>query len=452
MTNSSPTIFFVSAYRFLLLFALLLSGCNSTPVKDESRASNKYSPSQDNTLTPFALYEKAQSFYTLWDTHKKREDLEEAYRYSKAAYNARPFNLVAQKLYYTVLVNLGFQFDDVTEDELALAFDALHPNVKADSAAPAKILYARNIRLKAEADALVPYLYRAIKQKPNDAHTWRQLSEQLAVLGQYDLSISSANIGNHIEPNTDYSSFAVAKAYNNKIESGECFYSDVTSIKRAAFHSAKSAKIKESDYANGFVALQYLRLGLYPLAHQFAVKANDKTHDKWSTTLLVDILLNLKRYNQALELTIQNGKRDPYLVALSESMLALSESRLHDARLWYQKSYNNKSIYHVLVENWLTSLIEGKNVPINISPELPNNPWEKSLGTFLKYPNIFKSSHLIEKATNVCRKTDAHFYTAMQFWREGNIGAAKKHLELTKKQGVPRYREHILADLIIDLL
>jgi lipoprotein NlpI len=106
-----------------------------------------------------------------------------------------------------------------------------------------------------------------------------------------------------------------------------------------------------------------------------------------------------------------------------------------------------RRLNHSLVVSKLFSPEKGlKYFSDNVSG-ISLSPWEKALKDFqLK---TLSSALLLEKAENICQKTEAEFYIGFNKWLENDISLAKKHFQNVLELDVPAFYEHMYAKELV---
>lgn len=427
------------------LSTLILAGCGSAPIKE---------PETKAPLTAFDYFDMAAKQYQLAETTNKVAPLFLSEILFKKSLSMQPDNINIQQAHYETLAWASLSKQNYSEADIVAAYDALHPAIRKNAVAPAKITYARESNT-ATPKELIPILTRAIKQKPRDSHTWKELSEVFAETDNNWMAMATAEQAVQYNPESSENNQRLAYAINGIIEENSCHFDQKALIKRSAYYGAKAATLdKENEQVSGLVGLQYTRLGLHPLALKFATKAYEQTPDAWHGSLLIDTYINLRKYQEASELALS------LLQAEADYAEPYRDFALYHASNgnWAKASENYSqladsspsNLYYHLVNHWLNSMKNGTPTPIALGAVEAGTDWEQNIADYLKLNTPPET--LVSLATDSCERADAHFYTAMRYWHEDNTEMAKKHLKLTRKQGATWFQEHFWADVLLKAL
>lgn len=430
------------------LTAIALSGCGSNTPKQQTEF---VAP-----LTAFDYFDKGAEQYGLWEQTDTIVPLLLAEKYFAKSLEMQPDNINIQQAYYDTLVWASFATGNYSEASVEKVFNSLNPTVKSEATAPAKVTYARSSNNGVSANVLIPTLFRAIQQQPRDAHTWKELSEQYAELDNHWMAVATAEQAIKYAPDDPENTNRIAYAINGVIESRACNFEQKHLIKRSAFYAAKSAAAdKENSDIAGLVGLQYLRLGLHPLANRFALQAYSQDQDSWNGSLLIDTYLNLYKYEEANNLAqsmLASGSdyAEPHR---DTALYQASLGKWDKAALEYRKllKKDNDNLYYHLIANWLQSVSNNRPLPLMLETVNLNNDWEAELYKYLSAETMPDTSP-VDVAQDACELADAHFYTAMRYWRDDDTEKAKHHLKLTRKQGATWFQEHFWAGVMLKTL
>lgn len=451
----------------VVLFSAYLSACNNTQIKNTAPHESEKLRDANTTKTPQYLnmshqmnkFEQADQLHTQglqaydeWEKTKNKDTLLKANQLFKQAFDLTPYSLRYQNSYYYTFYEVGYTFDFIEEKDLLTAYNKLHPAVRRERTAPAKAIYAKNVRLKQKPHKLIPVLHRAVLQRPRDSHTWSQLSEQYLDDKKNWLAIATASKAVEIRPDSYYANIILAEAYNRKIEENACFYDEKEKTKRAAYYGAKATKIKPTEFSHHMAGVQYLRLGIYPLARTFSEKSVGEKPDKWNVGALVDIYRNMHLYDKAIALLDANPEINPYDKHYSRALKFITEKNYAEAHRALNQSGYSDSLYSTLVSNWLRSLETDVALPIELGNVKTHNQWQRSIKSYFEFPEVFEISVLVDSAENNCQKVEAHFYTAFRLFREGEKQKSIDQLKLAKKAGATRFDEHFLANSLLKAL
>lgn len=431
-----------------VIAALSLAGCGNTPTKEAT-------PAFKAPLTAFDYYELAAEQYRRADETNQVGPLLISEKLFEKSLSMQPDNVNIQQAYYETLAWASLVKKDYSEKSVQEKYNALHPVIQKEMVPPAKITYFR-LADTANAQELLPILKRAVQQKPYDAHTWKALSETYAELDNNWMAIASAEQALQYKPDEGEYLGRLAYALNGLIEERSCHFEEKELIKRSAFYGTRAATLtKKNDLYSGLVGLQYMRLGLHPLAHQFAKRSYESAPDAWSGSLLIDSYINLGKYDDAAQIaqSLLDQKAD-YQAAYRD--LALQQASLGQ---WAQASalYNQftrqtqTNLYNLLIGGWLEALATGKPLAIDLSQVQPNGDWETRIYEHLT-TETGEPHYLTAHAKDICERADAHFYTAMHYWQNNQKQKAKEHLNLSRKQGATWFQEHFWADVLLKTL
>ena len=276
--NIRIMIVFKPVWLGLCVVVLLsLLACNTTPTKPSLKAAgNRSGP------TAVEHVELASQAIDRWRQHFKTADLQQAYFHYSQARKTFPHNAELQRYhynsaYYLALAGVGEQV------ELQHVFNELNEWVKTQVNPPSKIRYAKIHDNESTAVEEIAALKPVIREQPYNAHSWFRLSLALEENKQSWVASFAARRAFELNDDVDYRYNYGESLVNIAYSTSACHYDDEAFLKKAAKYMAIASGKKEEAYYLDNIALNYLSLGLFPLAHREAKKAFMAEKTYWTS-------------------------------------------------------------------------------------------------------------------------------------------------------------------------
>lgn len=430
---------------------LLIHGCASTP-----STSTEQSQPVIQATTHQELYRSAQEYFELWGESFSPTDLNKSYALFKKALKKQPDNIQYQKAFYLVLFATSILENQHNEAVLEKHFYATHPAIRPSIAAPAKSTFIKAKASNRPREELLPILQRAIQQQPYDPYPWLELSQIYAKQDKYWLAAATAKQAQNLDPESGAPSYQLGLQLNNIADARLCANNTKTLSQQAIKHISRASS-KEPNNADYLYAQAYIYqvLDLMPLALMQVKKAIANEETQWNLRLHIQILLNLKKYKEAKELSRRLIKQfennDGYL------FLALGHAGLkewgdsYDAYKIY-KLHSKPSVYHDFILKWLANLDKNPQEVPGVPIFNSRGEWEHKVHKFIYSNSVEKEEDLLYQATNTCEKTLGHFFSAYKIWfnEDEPIELVKQHLLEAKSLRILRYPEYYWAQSLLE--
>ena len=432
------------ARLFLVALVSTLASCSTTLSPKQTKGS---APSDNNAL---ALEQEANAALQRWDSRYQVQDIEQAYELYKEIYQQRPDDVNIQRQYYNSSILMSSLGSGPSKAENATLFSKLNPLVKAVVASPGRLAYLEAVGKHESTEQLVDHLKNAIVQHPTDAFAWYEYSTLMEKEKNRGFAVALAQQAYALNPESDKYAFQLADTLNDVIQSQACRYDQDELAKKAVTYYAKASTLRPNEqlYLDN-IALQYLRLGVIPIAYSEAKKAFELEHNIWTAKHYAISALLLKKFDEArLATDLLINKLDSSEGYSLAALISASQGDWSQAQADYER-YNrdNKlSLYQHIFRQWLLAIANNLDA-FDVSKLKANNAWEASILNYLQDATSPMDS-LIQIPDDTCRKTEAHFFTAMRYWFAGDKFNSKKHLLETRRQGATLYSEYLWASVM----
>ncbi|WNO10195.1 hypothetical protein [Teredinibacter sp. KSP-S5-2] len=430
---------------------LLIHGCTNTP-----NTNTKQTHPLAQATTHQELYRSAQEYFELWGESFSPSDLNKSYTLFKQALKKQPDNIQYQKAFYLVLFATSILENQHDEAALEKQFNAIHPAIRPSIAAPAKSTFIKAKALNKPQEELLPILERAIQQQPYDPYPWLELSQIYAKQNHFWLAAAAAKQAQSLDLESGAPSYQLGLQLNNIADARLCA-NNTKALSQQAIKHISRASSKEPNNADYLYAQAYIYqvLDLMPLALMQVKKAIANKETQWNLRLHIQILLNLKKYKEAKELSRRLIKQfennDGYL------FLALGHAGLEEWGDSYDayKNYTlhvKPSLYHSFILNWLHNIDNNKKDLPKLNSDTATNKWEHFIYDYVFAEKVNEEDNLLYLAENQCEKTLGHFFTAYRAWIKNSDkdDAVKHHLQQTKSLRILRYPEYYWAQSLLD--
>ena len=433
-------------YFISLGVILLLCSCGELPTKESNTVAGSSADIEDYFI-------EGQKHWDAWEKNNSTEELHNAQAWYRKAYTASPDEASYQHAYYLSSVYLGFYTENISETELLSLFNKLNPIVKAEVPPPARMLYAIGNFKNEPANTLIPIVQRAIQQKPDDAMSWRQLSQQYLRLDQHQLAANAAHKAMTIDSNSAEYAWQFGSSLEKVASDFRCDQTE--ELKQAAFFTAKAAAMQNDSpdwYADS--AQRYVDLGLLPLAqHQLHIAhALKPTANYISAFVHASIIEGLDfQTNEFIKDAEQAEHTQESFIALA--MAAAVNGEWHNAREFMALAKKRKEFdfYDLLIYVWISEIAQNSsiaNAQLRLKTNL--NTTEKTIKDFILAGNNNPQELTNKlKPNNACSKQQVDFYIAMKEWKVGNTSQMKSNLRKAAESPHFFSREKVWATALL---
>lgn len=426
----------VTATRFYKLYLiavlLLLAACGSTPNKSAA-------PARESVAE--MAFQRGQQFWVTWEEDNNTSNLQVAHSLFKKAWEQTPTNPTYQHAYYLSSVYLGFYAENISERDLLPVYESLTPSVKAEVPPPARLAYAIGNFKNQTPETLIPVAKRAIKQNPEDAMSWKQLSEQYYRQQLYLLAAASAQKAYVMDATTSEYAWQLGSSLAKVADNIRC--EQKNELLRSAFYTARAAALQKDNawwYAES--AQRYVELGLLPLAwHQLQMSLVLEPNAAYLTTFIHASILEGKEFQTAEFIAEAEQIHHTQESFKALAMAAASLGEWKNARDFMQlaKEQGDLDTYDLIIYHWLGQLAQtGSSAASGLRLATKLGEEEKAIRDFVLAEDE-DTVTLARKlpASNTCYKQKIDFYTAMKSWQLGNRKQALENLQNAAKN--PHY-------------
>src|SRR5690606_16061956 len=264
----------------------------------------------------------------------------------------------------------------------------------------------------------IPLAQRAIEQKPDDALSWKQLSEQYLRLQHYQLAAAAATKAVKLDSETGEYAWQLRTSLAQLANEHSCLPGEERL--RSAYLTAKAAalqKDKASWYANS--AQRYIELGLLPLAQHQVYKSRELEINADNITtyvhlsLLSDTEFQTESFVEKAESTEHTFESFKALAMTSASMGVWKHAEEFMSMASKQGRFD---VYDLAIYHWLGQLAQTSNsAEAKLRLSNSENEKEKTLKEFIlnstqEEATFYRDFDLKDE----CQSTQANFYSAMK--------------------------------------
>lgn len=416
---------------FLVVLAVALTSCGGTPTK----TSTTYAKQETSSASvEEVLYNQGQTFWQAWEEKNNTGDLQLANGLFKKAWEKAPENLNYQHAYYLSSVYLGFYTEGTREEDLLPLYKQLAPSVKAEVPPPARMAYAIGNFKSQAPEKLIPLAQRAIKQKPQDALSWKQLSEQYVRLQQYQLAAAAAHKAYVKDSQVSDYAWQLGASLGELAVDLRCEQKD--ELQRSAYYTARAAALQKDNaewYAES--AQRYIELGLLPLAHhQMQKSINLEANASYITAYIYTSIIEGSAFQTSEFIAEAEQVQHTHESFKALAMAAATMGEWNNARDFMNlaREQDPLDVYDQLIYSWLEKLAKGAKSSTT-QPWATNNNLDEEQQALVDFVQGAHADNelLIKKLkpSNACSKQKVDFYTALKNWQLGNRNATVKHLQ-----------------------
>ncbi len=437
----------LNACTTIILLICVLSACGSQKTKNTGQISSDAE----------RWFKRGELSWQLWEKNDQLKDLADAYRYYKNAYTLEPQKANHQHAHYLSSVYHGFYTESVSEEELLAIYQHLPPAVLSEVPPPARMEFAIQNFKQATPQELIPLAKRAIKQKPTDAMSWKQLGEQYTRLGQYALAAHSTFRALELDSTVaeyhwHFANNLARLAKNQSCTSGE----NSRELNLAATHSAKAAFLKSdnpywfTDSANFYLALGLTPLSQYLVQHSRELEINAgniAAHIK--TSLLLDTPFQTDAFVKEAENTLHTKESFKTLAMASAAngIWNFAEEFMSMAKEQGELDIQDLAVYY-----WLGRLA-GKTNSAEDQLKLKktaNKEEQEIIRLVLNADATGFNQRAVFAKQNSCTKLKSDFYSALVSWRAGQTDAMVTALNRAANSAFNNAKEKVWAQALLN--
>ncbi|WP_075186467.1 tetratricopeptide repeat protein [Teredinibacter haidensis] len=435
--------------KISLLGALLalLSGCNTTQVK----------PQAPQNQTAFAMGTEA---YTAFLNSGSSEQISAAVYYLNRALLEHPQKVMVQKNHYLSHYMQTAYFGGDSIAPLRNIFYALHPAIQKEVPPPTRLLYFDAKEDKNISDEeFESLIHEMIREQPINASSWNSLSTYYENRQNYWLALAAAKQANQLEPDNINILYQLGDSINDVIQQSDCVYEQKEYAKRAVSYIAKAAAKEPNQLYLDNASLQYLRLGLFPMAYHQGKKAWEAEKNKWTAYHYGEASLHLNHYNEALEaarFSIENNDAVTGFILQAQAYVGQGSFAKAIQSLdalenyWAENPRGNQYPLQALHKEWLYSLLSSKKNAPAVSLKNDEQNWVNTVLTQFSTEKGQLPPSLVTQAENQCEMTEAYFYDAYKYWLQGDMVRTKEYLAKAANSDTTLYDEYTWANLLLN--
>lgn len=431
----------------IIILAGLLSACTSiAPVKYKNQETAPATTREHLLLADDAMTRVRKGYSSV--------DIDKAIYHYGIALKTHPENIIIQELHYRALfIRDRLSVGSTASTHLIDSHKNLNWLIKKTLNPPGYVNYLKEVDDKKSATRLIPLMQKLIFQQPDNAYLWNALSELYDDNKQYWLAVAAAKMANQLNKDVPKYMYQLGDSINNVIQSQDCRFDEKEYAKSAVKYIARAAAKQPNQLYFDNTGLQYMHLGLFPIAYQSSKKAYDLEKNEWTILHFIDASLLTHRYKEAKEAANHYASIVDKDAIESYAMISASEGNLGAAAEIMQKI--NHSSDGVLVElrtRWLHELAGTKYIEKDIQSLVPKGRWQASISAYFKQSSSNEvrgpQEQLVSTAKNGCQRTEAYFYTAYSYWKQQKKDKAIEYLKLVEQQTATRYTEYLWAGIL----
>ncbi|WP_045827030.1 tetratricopeptide repeat protein [Teredinibacter turnerae] len=440
-------------FRWILpaLVTVLLSACGSVSTK---------SPLAPNSVGEQAnTIEAGMNAYRDYHNGGTVKDLARARSLLGEAHASAPLNPMVQKFYYLAEF---FNCIETAGDgllDLVVLYRSLSPVVQRETPPPWRISYALIADTDSRRETIDPVLRALLKEEPFNASSWYMASKYYESQKAYWMSLAAAKRAVTLNADSASYLYRYGEAVNDVLQESPCRYDESAYARTAASYISRAAAKDPQQLYLDNSALQYLRLGLFPLAYSQAKKAWELEKNWWTATHYVQAALLTQHYNEAgpvivylqethddSQALVFEAQRQLGLGDKAAALLAITQQQNRFTAL-YEKNAFKATQQHIQLA-WVEALITQGRLNLGLDDVAVQSGWLQQIIDHIQQP--IDGSELMESAATSCMETDAHFYQAISLWRSGAVSEARSELSLAAKSKATLFDEYIWARILLE--
>lgn len=433
----------------LLVVVLICTACNTVPVKQ-------------NAVTQYSNYDRGITAFQQYSKTRDKGVLGQSVDYLQKALVEAPDNVFVQKAHYkaqyeAVFLELIRSMREPDYTSLLAIYGQLHPAIQNEVPVPSRLAYAFAHAHEADSKEVEALLHQMVFEQPYNPANWLSLSEFYEENKQRWMAVVAADRAHQLNPDNAVIVYQLGDVINDVAQASECVYSQREYLKRSVFYMAKAAAKQPQPLYHNNTALQYMRLGLFPMGYQQAAKSWGIEQNRWSASRYAEATQLLERYDETVtagEYFLNN--ENPVEGHLVLARVAVAQRKIKAALLAIdaieesgnQNSQHRPESLTALQLSWVRALLSQKAVtPLLVKPR-SNSEWVDNIVDYFDPLEEAKVS-LEARAGDSCQLTEAYFYEAYKHWLTGNSPEAKRYLEKTLNSAATLYSEYLWAKAIL---
>lgn len=434
----------------LIVLVSLITACGSLPT------------SQQTVTEPSTLLQRLSIADAAMERANQRynvTDIDIAISHYEHALALHPDNFIFQHAHYRAQFLKDLVEQGVASKKLQLSYAKLGRLASISVMPPSYINYLNNIKANLSDAEMIANLLDVIKDQPSNAYLWNALSTLYEDSQQFWLALAAAQQANRLENDNAEYMYQLGDSINDIVQQQTCRYDEKDYATSAVKYIAKAAALNPNQLYIDNTGLQYMRLGLFPLAYQNSKKAYELQKNRWTIRNYLRISLLMGRYDEAEQAALQFTKLDEDSEALEQqAMIAVSRKQwAKAAELMREKNAIENNISSELKTRWIHQLANIDYDENNVLAMDSDIPWENKIRDYLSAnavantelsASLYEPDYLISEAQNGCQSTEAYFYTAYRYWQNNDLEQAEKYLQLVKQQTAKGYTTYIWAGVL----
>ena len=398
-----------------------------------------------NTLMTQALQEISEAL-KLFDIQKLRK----ASIMFHALATRHPENILVQENYYRSVFMRDFLVLGEPSAEANEVFETLNPLVQQTFNPPSFIHYLVLEETAEFNNQRMAALLTSIKEQPFSASLWVNLSREYEAQKLWWLAAATAQRAVELESDNPEYIYQLGDSINDIIQTSACYYDERKLALGAVKRIAKAAQVTQSQLHLDNTGLQYLRIGLFPLAYQHAKKAYEIERNVWTADHYFHSALLLNRYAEASTILQENLNYWDHPEELHAMLSVGQGARGVEANSFAHSTEFKNNVMFLARSHWVDALFSQQTEQPDFWLAETSNRWDRAVQSRLV--GQIDSKEFLSLAKNGCERTEAYFYDAYYAWLQGDIGEARKQLKQVREQTATLYYEYLWAPLVLKSL
>lgn len=441
----------LTGFLLLSLATIMLQSCVNAPVESglqRSQAKGGGMSAQQRGMAAYMRYHDDGTF----------ADVVEARKYLGLAYKTHPQDLGVQKFYYLAEFFYAIETSGSNLSGLTALYSDVNPLVQTQTPPPARISYALVAEPEKNRPVVDGIFRELVKQEPFNAGSWHLMSEYYESQKDAWLATATARRAVELAPDNAEYLYQLGDSINDIIQSTQCRFDQQAYARVAVRHISRAAAKNPNQLYLDNSALQYLRLGLFPLAYAQAQKAWNLEKNWWTATHYTQAALLTDHYDEAeAPITYLRETEQDSAAFIFEAQRQLASGRHAEALAalaTLTEQLNAEPEQNTIVYTtrrvqiaWLESLLTKRPVEPNLQEAKMTDDWTQTLVNFVAVPG--GRHYLQEQALNGCETTQGLFFQAYVQWRKGDIVGARQDLTQVTASPATLYSEYLWARILL---
>lgn len=425
------------------------SGCttlDSTSVLSNSSKQTLSAPGW-RTMSSEEIFQAASKEYEQAFQANNPFKLQKATIMLEAIYQRHPENILIQDRYYSAMFMRDYTFGGKPTNKIIELFQNLNPLLKENFNPPSYIHILSAQDNNSSAPQILKLAKQSIADQPYSAASWNALSEAYVGTEDYWLAVAASKRALEIEPESAQYLLQYGNSVDFVASASDCVYDQRDYLSHSVKATAKASRQLENAFAYELTGLQYMRLGLLPLAYQNYKQGLALEKSPWMLGSYTEALIVMGRYDEAAD-TLSHAELTEYdEVNEYHAMMTIAANHHNNGTQRFLNGHTEETNALWLARwHWVNSLISGVSEVPNFSLSTSDTEWEGRIKQFLK--NDITHKELLDDANSGCEKTEANFYVAYDFWRKANVPLALEYLETAASQNATTYYEKMWAPIL----